>query len=181
MTMTPENPVSGFSDQYVTEAAESGVLSRTGETIGHVGLLDLDETSLRAAEEVARQTPGVSVVLRTSEQSYHVWALAVRELDEWTEHSLALGEPDVEHVALSNSRECSVLRVDAKRDVETGERIKPAPRVLRVVETPTPLPQSDPHARVLSSLTDAEIDNSGEEWLGHSLDRRVYMADIGGR
>lgn len=169
------------SGRYMTEAVESTVLDSSGDVLGHVGLLDLDGSEERAAVDVARWTPGVSVVLRSSTDSYHVWCLAVRPLREWVEDARALGSVDVEHVDLTESRDCFVLRVDAKVSVESGEPVKPEPTVLDVEESESVLPHSGPHARLLREEFGLDVSTGGREWVGHSTDRRVYMADVGGR
>lgn len=175
---TPEE----FRDQYVTEAVESRVLDRDGDLLGHVGLLDLDGAALGRAVDVAERLPGPGAVLRSSESSYHVWMLAVDSLDAWQERAAGVDGVDAEHVALSEQRECAVLRLDAKVSVEDGETLKPAPTLRRLVSGHSDRPLSEPHVRVLSEVLGADLSGQPEtDCIGHSTERRVYMADIGGR
>jgi hypothetical protein len=169
-----------FAGQYATQAVESGVYDADREVVGHVGLLDLDDSALGEALEVARRTPGPSVVLRSSEWSHHVWSLAVDSLDSWIDRTLDLDAVDVDHVALSDCRGCGVIRLEPKISLETGDHVRPAPQVRRVVPTPTDLPVSQPHADLLRDEFDVEL-QLPERRVGASLDRRTLIADIGGR
>lgn len=171
-------------ERYVTEAVESGVLDRDGEPVGHVGLFDLDGVGRPVVESVARETPGISVALRSSGSGWHIWSLAVRPLSEWTEAALDVEHVDPEHVSLSENRGCGVLRTDAKVSVESGETVKPAPAAVLVERSETSLPLSEPHGRALSEDFDVDIrsvSSTSDQWVGDSTDRRVYMADVGGR
>jgi len=178
MTPSPNE----FEGRYGTQAVESRVLDRDRETVGHVGLLDLDGVPEGQAVEAAESLPGVVAVLRTSTGSYHLWSLAVDRLDGWIERAAHLPVVDRDHVALSESRECAVVRVDPKVGLSDGREVKPAPVPVEIVDGPTPLPLSEPHAKVLREDLGADIPmKAGREWVGYSVERRTYMADIGGR
>lgn len=171
-----------FAGKYATEAVESGVHDRDGEVVGHVGLLDVDDVTVEEATQAAERLPGVAAVLRTSEEAFHVWSLAVEDLDAWLEWAGALDVVDEEHVALSKSRECSVVRIDAKVRIEDGEVVKPAPSLVHLIDGSTDRPLSRPHGRVLCEEFGGDLDvDDGRAWVGHSTRRRSYLADIGGR
>lgn len=170
-----------FADQYVTEAIESGVQTPDGDLLGHVALLDLDGSSLGEARTVARRLGGVAAILRSSEQSYHVWGLSMHPLEKLLGLAERLEAVDHEHLALSSRRECFVLRLDAKVSCETGVEVKPAPRVIETVSTRSAYHHSEPHREALNSLEGETIEETeNHTWAGSRADRRVYMADIGG-
>lgn len=173
--------VDDLSGRYVTEAVESGVFDADGDCLGHVGLFDLDDVDLPDALEISRSLPGVVALLRSSGSSYHVWSLEVRPLGEWIDAATGLEEIDAEHVSLSERRECGVLRIDSKVSTETGDVETEAPRLLGTTRNETDGPLSTPHARVLREEHGAAVDPSRGSWIGESVERRVYMADIGGR
>lgn len=171
-----------FDGKYVTEAVESGVRGDDRELLGHVALLDLDGASLEAAIENARRLEGIVAVLESSPGSYHVWSLSIRPLEEQLEIARELPAVDPEHVDLSRRRECAVLRVDEKVGVGTGDVVKPAPRVEKTLEDVCPeVPQSAPHLELLEELGAEIVRPHGYETVGMGVDRRVYMARIGGR
>lgn len=170
-------------DQYMTQAVESGVYDEDDDLIGHVGLLDLDGVGREQALGVADRLPGVSAVLASSPDSYHVWSLSLRSLVDWIDIATSLDPVDDEHISISESRDCQVLRIDAKREVATGEIVKTAPALFEISTSGTILPQSWPHARILSdrfATAIPEIDEASR-WVGDSTDERTYLADIGGR
>ena len=178
-----------FAGCYATEAVESGVLDADREEIGHVGLFDLDDVGAGVARDVAERLPGPAAILRSSPASYHVWSLAVDDLDTWLDRADDLRGVDVEHVALSERRGCGVARIAPKIEIETGDETKPAPTLRAIERSDTDLPLSAPHLRVLRDEFDASpldlgaspADCAGSEWVGHSLDRRTFIADVGGR
>jgi len=172
---------SEFEGQYVTEAVESSVYNGDGELIGHVTMLDLDRSTRDDARQVAQQLDGASAVVRSSDTSYHVWELTIRPLPDVIEQAELISRVDPEHVELSERRECSVVRIDEKVDAGTGEMIKPQPRVVETYRATCDAPQSAPHRGVLTELCSREPWASTSGWVGSHTERRVYMADIGGR
>lgn len=180
---TPSDPPEEFAGRYVTEAIESTV-REDGEEIGHVALLDLDGVALGHAVESAHRLPGPAAVLRSSTEGYHIWSLAIDSLDSWHEQIERLSIADPEHLALSEERGCGVLRIDGKIDMETGDEIKPAPSLSRLVPGSTDLPLSRPHARILRDEFGLDVEDGrlcDREFRGDGTERRVYMAEIGGR
>lgn len=168
-----------LSGRYVTQGVESGVFDADGDLLGHVGLLDLDGVTEGEARRGAREVPGATALLRSSEDDYHVWSLAVRPLSEWIETADSLGV-DAAHVELSESRGCSVLRLDAKVSTETGETVVSAPDLLGTEGTDGYGPLSAPHARLLADEFGATVDTARGEWVGQSVETRVFLAHIDG-
>jgi hypothetical protein len=173
---TPEE----FAGQYVTQACESVVYDERRDVVGHVGLIDMDDEPRESAVSAARSVPGPVVILRSSARSWHLWCLRVAPLTDWTECATGLGGVDDEHVALNLERDRSVLRVASKVDLETGEDVKPEPVLEEIVDDGHAWPVSGPHLRVLADVLEDDVDVGGER-VGDSTDRRVYMADVGGR
>jgi hypothetical protein len=171
-----------LAGQYVTEAVESVVLDADRDVIGHVGLLDVDESSRREALDAAELLPGPVAVLRSSRRSWHLWALRVAPLDAWVARADRLDVVDDDHTALAPGRGCSVLRVDHKVDVATGDEVVPAPTLLDVVDADDrPAGRvSAPHLDVLDDVVDDDLDVEGDR-VGVSTDRRVHLGDVGGR
>lgn len=170
--------------RYATQAVESGVADLSGSTVGHVGLFDLDETSLDAALDVAERLPGPVAVLRSSSRSWHLWALSVRPLDEWLGRADEVDSEalDPSHAALSESRGCMVLRTDAKVRLSDGETAAPEPTLQRFVDDDLDdRPLSRPHLELLDDEQDLDRERLVDvEVVGESLDRRAYLADLHG-
>jgi hypothetical protein len=171
-----------IAEQYATEGVESRVLDDDGDLVGHVGLFDLDDVALAEAVAVAERLPDPVAILRSSPLSYHVWSLAIDGLDAWLDRAERLDAIDSEHIALSRSRGCMVLRIDAKVALDDGREVRPAPRLRRIVLSTesSPVPCSRPHARILGDEYGATIPVEDREWVGSSAPRRAYLADING-
>lgn len=173
-----------FSGRYMTQAVESVVYDRSRDELGHVGLLDVDGVSESVACSVAESLAGPVAVLESSEHAFHLWGLRLDSLAAWTERVEEIHVVDDAHTALNTSRGVSVLRVDEKIAVTTGETVKPAPRLVATTARDPDVDGrlSEPHARILVEEFGACLDvEDGREWVGHSTSRRTYMADIGGR
>lgn len=178
-TETPEE----FRGQYVTQAVESVVRDESGDVVGHVGLLDVDETEREDAVSAARSLPGPVVVLKSSTRSWHLWGLRVRTLEAWTRDASGLDAVDDEHVALNLSRGVGVLRVAAKVSLDDGSEVRPEP-VLEDVVDPTDDadgPVSAPHLDVLEDVVGSPPRGvSVLGTVGDSTERRTFIADVGG-
>jgi hypothetical protein len=112
----------------------------------------------------------LSVVLRSSTGSYHVWELGVASLGERILEALER-HADPMHAAVSKRRGKFVLRATAKRYTETGEIYKEAPEVTGVHTAPYDrIPVSSPHAEYLAALAEKQ-DREGE------ADRIRYVLD----
>lgn len=168
-----------FEGRYVTQAIESTVRDERQETIGHVGLIDADGATEREAIRDAYRLPGPVAVLQSSEESYHLWALAVDALEAWLTWSLALGTVDDQHVALSEKRDCGVVRLAEKVSVATGTIEKPAPELVEMIEGEDDRPLSRPHAELLIEEFGADLDLEADRgWVGDSAPSRTFMADL---
>ena len=173
-----------FAGRYMTQAVESVVRDRSRDVLGHVGLLDLDGVGETVATSVADSLAGPVAVLRSSKHSHHLWGLALDDVEAWVDRAAAIRVVDDDHVAVNSARGVGVLRVEEKVAVTTGEEVKPAPRLVEVVDDHDHDvgALSEPHARILVEEFGAEIDTGdGREWVGHSTSRRVHLAAIGGR
>lgn len=180
-----------FRGKYATQGVESTVRDADRNVIGHVGLFDLDEVALGVARDAADRLPDPTFVVRTSKRGFHAWSLAIRDVDEWIARGDALDGVDPEHVALNEARECSVCRISPKVELETGEHVRPTPRVIgRQDGDDVEGRVSLPHARILRDELSAEIGAilphdveeiaPGAEWVGHSAPKRSFLAKIGG-
>jgi hypothetical protein len=181
-TETPEE----FRGQYVTQAVESVVRDESGDVVGHVGLLDVDETDREDAVSAARSLPGPVAVVRSSARSWHLWCLRVRSLEAWTEDASGLDAVDDEHVALNTSRGVGVLRVGPKVSLDDGEHVRPEPVLEGFVDVDADGPVSEPHGRVLEDvdavrprLASDVVDDLADP-VGDSTERRTFIADVGG-
>lgn len=174
-----DSDTGGVEGQYATRAVESSVLDESGDEVGHVALFDLDEVGIEAARHVARVVGGYTVILRSSPGSYHVWGLSVRPIDEIIEIAAGLEAVDREHTALSNQRDCCVVRIEEKIAAATGRTVADKPVFREAIAQPSALPQSKPHWAELAKMLDVDLDpKPGYEWVGDRLRRRVFLADI---
>lgn len=142
--------------------------------VGHAMMLDYDDdVSFPAGydggdrgekvrnetrERMAETGSPVSVVLRSSPGSYHVWELGVDSLRRRILEALER-HADPMHAAVSKRRDKFVLRATAKRYTETGEVYKDAPEVCSVhinSRAQTNLAMSEPHAEYLATLADKQ-------------------------
>lgn len=157
--MTVSESVISPDDAVVqTAGVTSHVYDEGGEVIGHVLLLDLDNAALIDAVQVADHLDGVAAVLRSSQESYHIWNLTVREFREQSFQALAYHDADDGHVGASWRRGYSVLRVVGKvRD--SGERYKKRPTVVHISPSGAEGPHSAAHAAMLRSLIEEQADD----------------------
>ena len=154
MTMTPEDAPTA-DDAVVSTAGATSQVFEGGEVVGHVLLLDLDGADLLDAVKVADDLDGVAAVLRSSEESYHVWGLDVRGLREQTVRALSYHAGDDAHVGSSWRRGYGVLRVVGKvRD--DGTTYKCRPSVQHVSPSGADGDHSAAHAAMLRSLIEGQ-------------------------
>lgn len=167
--------------RYFAGAIESGVETLDGDHLGHVSLLDLDDRGLDAARFVARRVPGLAAVIRSSMGSYHVWDLSIRPFAETVETAAGFGGVDSDHIGVSESRGCWVVRVEPKRRLDSAEEIKPQPRLIGIEEPSggDRLPHSQPHIDALREMSEEAVEIPDSiETVGETAERRLYMADI---
>jgi hypothetical protein len=154
-----------------TAGVTSLVFDREERTVGHVLLLDLDDADPIRARAAAEDVSGVSALWESSEGSFHVWGLTVRDLDTQTLNALSVADADDGHAGASWRRGYSVLRLVGKVR-EGGEVYRERPTLLDVFEGDADGPQSRPHLELLRSLADgsdgvlSDFERDRYEWVG---------------
>ena len=133
----------------------SGLLSTVledGDEIGHVLMVEYDDIDdvMRPIRQ-AERTPGISVLLRSSPGSYHVYNLSVRDRDTQLLDAVRK-DGDVWQARWAVRRGHFVLRILAKRRSESREIYKDAPEPVRVFSSESEFPQSSPHLEILEDL-----------------------------
>lgn len=122
--------------------------------IGHVLLADLDEKydsvpDIRMYLD-AMQLDGPSVIVESSDGSFHVINLCVRSFTEIPSLMRVL-ESDKKHIRIGEDRGWWRLRVGPKL-TENDNRYKPMPKVKKVHNRPSDRPVSGPHTELLRKL-----------------------------
>lgn len=142
-------------EEVVATAGATSHVYLDDEVVGHVLLLDLDDSTLLDAVRVADDLDGVAAVVESSEGSHHVWCLDVRDLREQSVRALSYYAADDAHVGSSWRRGYSVLRVVSKvrRD---GESYKDAPVVRHVSPSGAAGDHSAAHAAWLRSRVEEQ-------------------------
>jgi hypothetical protein len=183
----------GISSVVVDVVPEGEGLGKEGnlDLLGHVQLLDLDDTRAVDAFEDFSHRDGVVALFESSPGSFHLWSLSVRDLEEHTLDAL-LTHCEPLHVKQSYRRRRAIIRRSGKyrlgEDAAASERYKEAPRLLRVrYEAPDDgAPQSAAHLALLRVIareqeadvsipTDEEIEASGVDLVGRRLIRSDYL------
>lgn len=114
-----------------------------GEEIGHVLLVDYDDKSLSWIESHVEDMPGYSLILRSSDGSYHYWNLSVRSPQETLWEQVRLFD-DIGHLGRGVRQDFWVLRTAPK--VRPNQRqYKPAPKLETAFMNRTEKPQSIHH------------------------------------
>ena len=138
--------------------------SDESDVLGHALLLDLDNSSLLEAVNVADDLEMIAAVLRSSEGSHHVWGLGVDSLREQTTRSISYYAADDSHVGASWRRGYAVLRLVGKIDSE-GATYKSRPSVEHVSLAGAEGDHSAAHAAMLRSLIEDQ-----EAWVAGAAD-----------
>ena len=169
-----------------TSGVSSVVRDDEGEALGHILMLEWDECEnvLRAVDDLDR-LPGASVLLQSSESSYHGYNFSVRP---WAEQvtDAARKSGDLNHVRASARRGYFVLRILEKFREETGEIYKPAPEVMAAFVSESELQQSRPHLEFFRDLAEeqglepvadelAAVLEDGERLVGSGMDVDHYQ------
>jgi hypothetical protein len=175
----------GVSSAVLREAGEDG--EGDLEAVGHVLLLDYDDGATYAdVRAEAGRFDGVTAVLESSEGSFHVWNLSVRDLDTALLDALRTGT-DALHVQQSAKRGRFILRCGPKfrldpDDGSLGETYKGAPEVVDAWATPTAAPTSRPHLDLLRALAeeqgvdlDLDLDALDGDLVGSKVFRSEYL------
>ena len=147
--MSSERPGHGDDHSRVeTSGIESGVYA-DDDLVGHVLLLDYDETSRDRVLSDAEEIDGPSVVLSSSPGSWHVYGLAVRSWES-TLRAARSSSASEAYIEEMDRRGESTLRIGAKGD-------EPAPSV-EAVDVPSEGSGtvSRPHCSILRELCDVD-------------------------
>jgi len=138
----------------------SGLLSHVqddGETIGHVLMIEWDDIEdVMRPIRTADRLPGISILLRSSPGSYHLFNLSVRDRDEQLLDAVRKNG-DVWQARWAARRGYFVLRILPKIRSESREEYKPAPEPVRVFTRDSEYPQSRPHLDMLLDISRQQV------------------------
>jgi hypothetical protein len=127
-----------------------------GEVLGHVLMLDYDDVREVAPRiSLLDSLDGVSVLLESSDGSYHGYNLSVRSIEEQV-YRAAQTESEAGHVRSSARRDHFVLRWTAKLREPDMTEYKPAPSVVWCSVSESDVPQSEPHLRALAQRAEED-------------------------
>jgi hypothetical protein len=155
-------------DMVFTAGVQSTVINQQDAVIGHVLLVDADDAGVLDLVALAEQMDGITALLESSPNSWHLWNLTVRDREQQTLRQLDLHVEDDKHAGNSYRRGYSVLRYTSKV-FDSGETYKPAPKLRDVFVNPSDDPQSRSHCEALLSLAQEQ----GYEAAADRLERAV--------
>lgn len=175
---TQQQTVGSLRDQFDTEDLDeippNEVLETTGllshvvehdETIGHVLMTEYDDIDDPYRPiETAEQIPGISVVLRSSPRSYHVYNLSIRDRDTQLLDAMRK-DGDVWQCRWAARRGYFVLRILPKIRSQSRDHYKPAPEPVTVCYSESDYAQSQPHLNQLCNLAEKHSRESVTESL----------------
>ena len=157
----------------------SGLLSHVRddeETIGHVLMIEWDEIEdVMRPIRTADRLPGISILLRSSPGSYHLFNLSVRDRDEQLLDAVRKNG-DVWQARWAARRGYFVLRILPKLRSQSREVYKDAPEPVRVFTRDSEFPQSRPH---LDMLIDIAEEQSLRDIADDLLDARESFDLVG--
>lgn len=167
-----------------TTGVNSEVLDAEDQTIGHVTLCDYDDTCGADYDMMLEEVinlPGVTAVLESSPQSYHVWNLTIRPIEGILKQKASLHD-DSKHLCIGYRRGRWALRLSGKYE-PNGDQYKSAPQLERVICNKSDLPQSKPHVNLLLALAekqdvDIDIDKSRYDLQGQAAPTEQYMTVV---
>jgi hypothetical protein len=143
----PDAPDDGLGHVLETTGVTSSVGSEERGRLGHVLFEDYDDTPLSDVRDVAETLDGVTVILKSSERSYHLWNLSVRSLRR-TATCKRYTSGDGRHETVGRKRHRWVLRVGPKVYADGSGVYKDAPTFEDAVIRPSRRPQSRGHLNV---------------------------------
>jgi len=149
---------SEIDDDEILRAAglRSDVCDREGVVRGHILMTEWDDVDDPMIPlSIMSNSPGISILLRSSPQSYHHYNLSVRSFAKQIRDAAA-GSGDLGHVRWAARRGYFVLRVSSKIREESGETYKSAPELIAVSDSESQYPQSREHLETLLSLPAVE-------------------------
>jgi hypothetical protein len=167
------------SEILTTKSICSNVVDSAGEVAGHMVLLDYDDMEENQVKSRIDDVPGINIVLRSSEGSFHVWNLCVQSLEKTACRQVLLRD-DTNHVRNGISSGRWRLRIGPK-EYRNGEVYKSRPELVTVGLNPTDQPQSRPHMDVAKALWDIPEPPAALsfEWAGETAgtDQYATMTD----
>lgn len=168
------------TDQYYTQAIESQLLDQFGDPVGHILMADMDRVgSLYRVQSIADRFRGLSMIFRSSKHSYHLYNLSVMPFEDQLDRIRRIDPVDDSFVSLSEDRGKFVLRIAAKKDMDTADPIKPQPKFVAAKMSGSPNRISIPHLRQLQSV--AGIDDIptpvADSAIDGRIETRIYHAD----
>ncbi len=167
-----------------TTGVNSQVLDKSDNTVGHITLCDYDDTcgadyDLMLEDVINLQ--GITAILKSSKQSYHVWNLSIRSKTEVLETKAGLHD-DSKHLCIGYRRGRWALRLSGKYE-PNGDVYKSAPQLQRVICNKSDMPQSKPHVNLLLALADRQdvdidIDKDRYDLQGQAAPTEQYMTVV---
>lgn len=160
------------SEILTTKSINSGVYDGGGELVGHIMLLDWDNTGPEQAKSMIDGLPGVTALFQSSEGSMHAWNLSVDDL-KTTACRMVLQRDDPNHIRNGLVGDRWRLRIAPK--VRNGGKVyKEAPELVTVAVTETDIEQSRPHMDVLTALHGVPEPPNELNWVGDSVGSEAY-------
>lgn len=166
------------ADILTTKGIESSVIFGN-EVAGHILLLDYDHGyDPEKVFDLIEDLPGITLVFRSSPNSFHVWNLTVRDKKDTACKALEM-RSDPNHTQIGYNYGRWTLRVTPKKE-NNGDAEKDAPELLKVAYNETEKAQSQGHWRFARAMF-----GSGDEplptiprkvnWFGDSYSIAKYM------
>lgn len=165
------------ADILTCKGIESTVLFDR-EIAGHILLLDYDGGyKPEELSERLQGLEGMTLLFRSSGNSYHVWNLTVRSKKETACKALEL-RSDSKHTQIGYNYGRWTLRVTPKKSND-GTTEKDAPELLEVAYNKTDKPQSHGHWRFAKAMFDVDADPPRNvEWFGDAYSVAKYMTVV---
>lgn len=167
-----------------TTGVTSEVFSEEDELQGHILLADYDSKDGCSYDLMLKDIinlEGITVLLESSKNSYHVWNLSVRGQRGTLARKADLHD-DAKHLKIGWRRGRWTLRLTGKHSVD-GSEYKSEPELKRVICNDCMEAQSLPHLRLLQAMADRqnfdlEINKDRYEWTGAAASTEQYMTVI---
>lgn len=154
------NPESIMSEILTTKGIkstvyENGTLQKY-KVLGHVGFYDFDGRSKEFTLNNCMYEPGINALLESSINSYHVWNLSIKHINEVALDGLRL-RSDSNHVGLGYREGRWVLRM-AGKEYDNEIVYKSAPKLKSMWYNNSKLPQSKAHFKILMAFYNIACD-----------------------
>lgn len=169
-----ENDDLGSEEVLRTSGIRSEVLDAESETIGHITMIEWDRPGdVMGMIADLDQIPGISILVESSPGNYHGYNLSVEPFEEMVISSLRKSGDPLQ-VRWTARRGYSTLRILPKFRDHNGEQYKPAPEILRVLDSESDRPQSERHIEILRSIA---VDQGSED-IARQLDAAAESHDL---